>query len=135
MPAHATDDHVEWRRGGGPPAVSVEPVLHLAVDWFDTERAHVGRVARLDAPAILGRGDRAEGDPPFLEFLEVRPGETRRIAPLGTGAISRRQLLFEPVEDGKAVRVERLGKRPLFHRGVAATECVARPGDTLVLES
>jgi len=133
-PFHAATDEIvllPWSRDGTDPAPRV---LHLVIAWLLDEPERVGQCARLDRPCRLGRGG---DDPDALELIQLvrqRPGINTLCAPLATTAISRRQLLFTPV-DARHVRVQCVGRRELRHDGVLAAECVTEPGDTLVLEN
>jgi two-component system nitrogen regulation response regulator GlnG/two-component system response regulator HydG len=116
-------------------AAAVPVVPHLVIAWLLDEPNRVGQAARLDRPCWLGRGGAGgASEPEPLAFVKQRPGQSLAVAAIDNTAISRRQLLFTPEEDGR-VRVQCVGKRELLHNGVVATECVAAPGDTLMLRN
>jgi hypothetical protein len=142
-PAHVgPDDVVDPHANGCLSPEDEEPVLQLVADYFEAEPKFRGAIARVDQAGVLGRGEPASvggpgsepGDPPLLSFFQVRPGDAKPMGALTWSKLSRRQLVFEPGKDEYTVRVRCVGKRPLLHCGKVVTECVARPGDTLMLE-
>jgi DNA-binding NtrC family response regulator len=127
-----TDETVAFQ-WDAPPAEAPQRIPHLVIAWFLDEPERTGQVVRIDRRAFLGRPSAAEDTGELLRFHTERPGSSRPAQALSSTAVSRRQLDFEPLPDGR-VRVQCVGRRSLFHNGAHVTECVVEAGDTLTLE-
>src|SRR5579859_7942261 len=107
-------------------------VTVLVVAWYPDEPTRIGELAVVPAkgaPQVLGRG--ADGPDPRLRFFRARPGRLDPTAPLGSAALSRRQLEVQPTAGG--VEVRRVGRCPMRVNGVECDLATLRPGDTLRL--
>src|SRR5262249_4761678 len=88
-------------------ATPEEPALVLVWSLEGPERW--GQTARVVRKAVRGRDEVADA----LLFRRERPTGDAGGAPLVDSRVSRRQLVVEPLGDGR-IRVENVGKCPLF---------------------
>jgi DNA-binding NtrC family response regulator len=117
----AESDSPSRRRGE--PEVNV-----LVIAWYPHDPERVGELTVIPASGthVIGRGDDEEGR---ARFFRPRPGRLEPTEPLGSPALSRRQLEVHLEADGLHVR--RVGQCAMRVRGVERDEAVIQPGDTL----
>lgn len=104
----------------------------LMIAWAPGEPHRVGEVTIFEPGAgarILGRGEGTGGE--RLRFQRQRPGSTEHTAALASPGLSREQLRIH-AERGR-LRIRRIGRCPMEHRGALVDECVVGPGETVVL--
>jgi two-component system nitrogen regulation response regulator GlnG/two-component system response regulator HydG len=127
-----TSTVAEWALPwGDPSATSREQQPALVVAWCLSEPARCGEAARIARPLLLGRMDDGADE---VAFFRERPSGRTGGGRIGDARISRRQLAIEP-EDAGRLRVENVGKCPLFVNGERTTSAVVGPGDTLALQN
>jgi len=106
----------------------------LMIAWSPAEPWRAGEVALIPrrAACVLGRGEASPGEEPRLLFRPLRPGPPRPAGPPGGKGLSRRQLIV--TDDQGRLRVQNIGKAPLWHRGRRVDAAVVEPGERLLVE-
>jgi DNA-binding NtrC family response regulator len=110
--------------------LSESSVLALVIAWHPNDASRVGDLAIVpsdESTVILGRG--ASDSEPRMRFFRPRPGRLEPAPPLGSPALSRRQL--QVTSRPPALEVRSLGRSPMRLNGTRCDAGIVHPGDTL----
>jgi two-component system nitrogen regulation response regulator GlnG/two-component system response regulator HydG len=111
--------------------------LALVLAWYAPEPGRAGEVTIIPPVAgaafALGRGPQSSGDSHRrLDFARQRAQLFEPCAPLGSGRISRTQMVIQP-QGARSLSLRNVGRCPLWHNGVRVEQATVVPGDTLRL--
>ena len=117
-----------------PALAARERRLSLVILWYGADPSRVGEALLCPAGdrGVVGRGRGGTGDPGVrLLPHRMRPGRTQRRGPLADRALSRVHWVLHTEEDGHALSVQAVGRRPTLLNGQPISDAVVRPGHQL----